>query len=98
MANVRTHTFNNVKYYIMVDDPYLGWCDKPGRRPPKIGYPAIRIPEGLKAGGSKEAKLGLITLLHECIHAEHWALTETRTDQIASEIGNLLWRLGYRRK
>lgn len=96
MANVRTHRFKGVKYYIELDK-IDGWCDKP-KKPQKSEYPAIRLPDGLPRESSKGAKLGLITLLHECIHAEHWALTETRTDQIATDIGTLLWRLGYRRK
>ena len=94
---VRTHRFNGVKYHIGVDDPYIGWCDRPGM-PQKSEYPAIRLPNGLSAGNSLKAKEDLITLLHECIHAEHWKLTEARTDQIATDIGSLLWRLGYRRE
>ena len=94
---VRTHTFNKVRYKIGVDEPYVGWCDKP-KSPQKNEYPAIRLPSGLPKGEKKGAKLGLISLIHECIHAERWTLPEKRVDQIATEIGSLLWRLGYRRK
>lgn len=97
MGVVRTHKLNNVKYYIGVDDPYVGWCDKP-KEPDKNEYPAIRLPNGLPKGEEKGAKTGLITLLHECLHAENWDKKENVIDRTAVDIGRLLWRLGYRRK
>lgn len=93
---VKTHKFNNVLYHIVVDEPYVGWCDRP-RKPDAKEYPSIRIPNGLSYGNRKKAKDDLITLLHECNHAENWDLSEKRVDQIAIDIGTLLWRLGYRR-
>ena len=39
----------------------------------------------------------LITLIHESLHAENWAATEEVVERVSSEIGNFLWRLGYRR-
>jgi len=93
---VRTHRFRGVKYYIGVDEPYMGWCDKPGTLDPSE-YPAIRMPNGLAYGGSKKAKLDLDTLIHECSHACNWKLTESDVSTIAGDISGLLWRLGYRR-
>ena len=94
---VKTHQFNGKKFYINVDEPYIGWCDKPGR-PDSTEYPAIRLPEGLPFKEDRRAKQGLTTLIHEMIHAEDWDLSENRVDQIAVDMGGLLWRLGYRRE
>ena len=94
---VRTHRFNGVKYFIGVDDPYIGWCDKP-KTPDKTEYPAIRLPNGLSFGNTKKAKEDLTILLHECLHAENWNKSESVVDRTAVDIGNLLWRMGYRRE
>jgi len=95
--SVHTHKFNGVRYYIDVDEPYVGWCDRP-RRPDPHEYPGIRLPNGLPYENDKGARDGLSILLHECAHAENWELSEARVDRIAREIGSLLWRLGYRRR
>lgn len=97
MQRVRTHRFRGIKYHIGVDEPYVGWCDKPGQ-PDKKEYPAIRLPEGLPCGDDKGAKEGLTTVIHECLHAENWPTSEKLVDTAACDIGGLLWRLGYRRK
>jgi len=94
---VRTHTFNGRSYKIGVDEPYIGWCDKPDE-PQQSEYPAIRLPNGLPKGEEKGAKQGLIVLIHECLHAENWDKHEDTIDKVSVEIGSLLWRLGYRRK
>lgn len=96
MRKVKTHRFNGVKYFIGVDEPYVGWCDKP-KIPDKKEYPAIRMPNGLAFGSTRKAKEDLIILLHECLHAENWEKTEKLIDMVAIDIGTLLWRLGYRR-
>lgn len=97
MRSVKTHKFNGIKYFIGIDEPYIGWCDRPGTPDPKE-YPAIRMPEGLEFGSSRKAHEGLIVLLHECLHAEDWSKSEEWVDLVATDIGNLLWRLGYRRE
>lgn len=94
---VRTHRFAGKKFHIGVDDPYIGWCDRPGR-PDPAEYPAIRLPDGLPCGNNRKAREGLITLIHEMIHAEDWDLTEAIVDRIAVDMGSLLWRLGFRRR
>lgn len=96
MRKVRTHKFNGVKYHIDVDDPYVGWCDKP-RKPDPAEYPTIRLPNGLPCGNGKTAKEGLAILMHEMIHAGNWNLSEKKVDQMAADQSSLLWRLGYRR-
>ncbi len=93
--SVRTHRFNGVKYFIGIDEPYVGWCDRPGTPDPKE-YPAIRMPEGLAHGDGRKAKDGLIVLLHECLHASDWSVSEIDVDRTAIDIGRLLWRLGFR--
>lgn len=97
MRKVKTHRFNGVRYYIGVDEPYIAWCDKP-KSPDKKEYPAIRLPDGLPFDNDKRAKQGLVSLIHECLHAENWDDSEKKVDRVAVDIGNLLWRLGYRRK
>ena len=94
---VNTHSFNGVSYKIRVDVPIDGWCDKP-KKPQKSEYLAIWLPNGLPFGDERGAKNGLITLIHECLHAEHWKSREKTVDRVSTEIGSLLWRLGYRRK
>jgi hypothetical protein len=91
MPRIRFHTFNGVRYAVDVDEPFVGICD------PVNALPAIRLPKGLPYGDSKAAKLGLWTLLHECLHAEVWNMPEERVDGISKDIHELLWKLGYRR-
>jgi len=95
MRKVRTHKFNGIKYFIDLE-PYIGWCDKPDSPDPKE-YPAIGLPNGLAFGDTPKAKEGLKTLLHECFHAENWSKSEGEVERVAIDVGNLLWRLGYRR-
>lgn len=89
---VRSHRFRGVKYQLDVEEAFLGICDNP-----KLPEPSIRIPNGLGYGNGKRAREDLLTLLHECCHAENWKLSEVDVDGIAYDIGTLLWRLGYRR-
>ena len=93
---VLTHSFNGVSFKIGVDEPYIGWCDRP-EEPQQSEYPAIRLPEGLPKGNRRNAKRQLIVLLHECLHASDWNKHEDTVDRMSTEIGGLLWRLGYRR-
>jgi len=96
MRKVKTHKFNGVKYFVELDEPYVGWCDRPNTPDPKE-YPAIRLPNGLAFGDTHKAKEDLKILLHECLHAENWSKSEGEVDRVAVDIGNLLWRLGFRR-
>ena len=92
MNRVRTHKFNKIKFQIDVEEPYIGMCDSP-----ESERPTITLPRGLPHGNSKGAKQGLITLIHEVLHAESWNLPEEKVDRIATDMGSLLWRLNYRR-
>ena len=62
-----------------------------------IARPEVTMTESLPYGNGKHARLMLITLLHECLHASNWDKSEKVIDRTAVDIGKLLWRLGYRR-
>ena len=93
---VKTHKFNGVKFNINLDEIY-GLCDEPITQKTLKETPVIRITRGLPYSNKRGAKTGLITLIHECLHAERWLTTENKIEQISNDIGSLLWRLGYRR-
>lgn len=84
---VKTATINGVKYDIDLCGPVDGLCDQPVG-----GRPSIRV----MADMSTQA--GLITLIHEALHASCWSLHEATVDRTSKDIGRLLWRLGYRRQ
>jgi hypothetical protein len=86
MPPVKTHTFNGRVYKIVIDGPMDGQCTQY-----KPEY-EIWIMAPL------EERKGLITAIHEALHACDWRANEARVDQISTEIGSFLWRLGYRRE
>ena len=86
MRPVKTHTFNKVKYDIDMCGPIDGSCDYP-----RSSRPSMRIT------AKPFTKNELITILHECGHAEDWSKSEEIIDRIAAEMGTFMWRLGYRR-
>lgn len=94
---VKTHSFNGVSFHIGVDNPYYGWCDNRDKKRNSNEYPAIRLPDGLPFGDKRGAKIGMATLIHECLHAENYGTTEKTVERVSVEIADLLWRLGYRR-
>jgi len=95
MRQVKTHKFNNVKYKIDLDE-IIGSCERP-RRYRKREQPTICLPLGLPVMNKKGAKTGLIAIIHEALHAENWDMSEVVVERTALEIGNLLWRLNFRR-
>jgi len=82
---VKTHIFNGRKYYIDIDK-LDGWCDQF-----KLNKRFIHVLADVKT------KNGLISIIHEALHAEDWAATEEVVDRVSKEIGGFLWRLGYRK-
>jgi len=84
---VRSHTFNGVKYDIDICNRLDGTCDSP-----RGGRPSLRVSVPLNT------QKGLITLLHECLHAEGWAKSEDVIERVSREAGTLAWRLGYRKE
>lgn len=87
MKPVRTATFNGRKYKIDCDTGVDGWCDQYG-----LNERYIHIHKPLNT------KDGLVTAIHEMLHASNWSKSEKDVDRISIEIGRTLWRLGYRCK
>jgi len=89
MKPVKTHTFHRRKYFIYFRLPVDGMTDT----------------YALGSHNSREmnifvdiaTKNGLVTLIHESLHAENWAKSEAVVDRVSTEIGDFLWRLGYRK-
>ena len=97
MRFVRTHRFNKVKYAIDVEGFKGETTQVLGLPRIIIARPKVTLVESLPYEDAKHARLMLITLLHECLHASNWNKSEKVVDRTAIDIGKLLWRLGYRR-
>ena len=98
MRRGRTHRFNKVKYAIDVEG-FKGETAQKKQDLPRIiiARPDVTMTESLPYGDGKHGQLMLSTLLHECLHASNWNKLEKVVDRTATDIGKLLWRLGYRR-
>lgn len=79
---VHTHTFNGIKYSILIGF-FDGWADANDK------YSIV-------VNGDLKSQKGLITLIHECLHAGNWSMQEKTVERVGEEIGSLLWRLGLR--
>lgn len=84
MKPIKTHTFDGIKYRIIVDE-LDGNCDTDNH------YWLI-----IERDLSK--RVGLETAIHEALHACDWRAGESRVTMTAKDIARFLWRLGYRRK
>ena len=84
MKPVRTATFDGIVYEIIVQE-LDGLVSGKGDR-------VVLINRNL------DTRVGLTTLLHECLHASGWAKSEKVVERTAREAANLLWRLGVRIK
>ena len=84
---VKTHTFNGRKYDIYFGQ-IDGCCEQYSIKPTDREIAIFAKPN---------TRNELETIIHECLHAENWAATEGVVDRVSSEIGGLLWRLGYRK-
>ena len=87
MSQVHTATFTGVRYDIDIDPNLGGYCD----RPDKKGRPCLTVITPLNT------KKGLIHLIHECLHASQYFKDHAIIERTSTEIGTLMWRLGYRR-
>lgn len=87
MKPIKTHTFNGRKYKIDLLGPVDGLTDTFN-----LDDRHLAILADLKT------KQGLITVIHESLHACNWRATEDVVDRVSTEIGGFLWRLGYRKK
>ena len=83
---VRTHTFNRRKYQVEFDDVCDGVTD------------THKCNRTMMIMADLATQNGLITCIHEALHASNWAATEKVVDRVSTDIGKFLWRLGYRRK
>lgn len=81
---VKTHTFNGRKYHVRIGETD-GMCNtfKPERELHVLCDPSTHK--------------GLITTIHESLHACNWAKKEAVVDQVSADVGRLLWRLGWRK-
>lgn len=85
MRPVKTHIFNGRKYKIKIRQ-LDGECD------------TYSLNERyLCVYADMNTRNGLISTIHESLHAENWAETEGVVDRVSREIGSFLWRLGYRK-
>lgn len=89
MRPVKTHIFNGRKYNVYIRRPVDGLTD--------LYSLDSQNSREMNIFADIETKNGLITLIHESLHAENWATTENVVDRVSVEIGNFLWRLGFRR-
>ena len=80
---VKTHSFNGRRYKITVCE-LDGACD------------TFKKERELLIMRDLSTLAGLITAIHEALHAEDWKEREDRIDQISKDLGRFLWRLGYR--
>ena len=90
MAKTRpllTHTFNGHKYTIVVRPEGIdGICDQPGEK------------DTLIIATEPNTRNGLITAIHEAMHASDYHKKEADIDRCSKDIGRFLWRMGYRLK
>ena len=83
---MKTHTFNGRRYKVFIDPDLDGWCEQF-----KCNIHEIHLLRDTKT------RAGLITAIHEALHAENWSKEEKDIDRVSREIGTFLWRLGYRK-
>ena len=83
---MKTATLNGVKYTIDTD-PIDGCCSPPN---PGDRKPLIRVCCPL------DTQRGLITVIHEAMHACNYSKHEATVDRASKDIGRLLWGLKYR--
>jgi hypothetical protein len=86
MKPVRTHTFNGKSHRIIVR-PLDGLC---------VNSEKDERDHELYILTSLKDKNGLITALHEAMHASDFKASEKKVDRMSKEIGTFLWRIGYR--
>lgn len=84
MSEVKTHTFNGLKYHIILDS-LDGNCDTDTKF-------------WLIVERDLNKRVGLETAIHEALHACSWSTSEEKVTKVAYDIARFLWRLGYRRE
>lgn len=89
MRKVKTHKFNGRSYKIDIREPVDGYCEQ---------YGMTEADREIAIFCDIKTKNGLITIIHEALHASDWRQDENAVDRVSSEVGNFLWRLGFRIK
>ena len=84
---MKNHILNKVAYNVELLGPVFGFCKELRQEKGYIGITA-----------KPKTQRELLTIIHECLHAENWKMSEEEVDRISTEIGSLLWKLGFRRK
>ena len=87
MKPIKTHTFNGRKHHIMMAE-LDGFCEQ---------YKISNDDRTLAILCDPATQNGLITIIHESLHACNWAKKEDVVDQVSKDIGRFLWRLGWRK-
>ena len=86
----KTFKFNGRKHNIYIyPDGFDGLCDQ---------YKVKNNERDIIIATDPATKNGLITLIHEPLHAENWRASEKSVDRTSKEIGAFLWAMGYRMK
>lgn len=68
-----------------IDNDINGYCEDPESTNKKI-----------KVRKSLKGKIRLDVLIHEMLHASDWNRCEESVAKIATDIAEVLWRLGYK--
>lgn len=84
MTLIKSHSFNRRKYQIRLEE-LDGICD------------TYKLKKTLSIYRNLKTRVGLVTTIHEALHAECWNKSEKVINRVSKEIGNFLWRLGYRK-
>lgn len=74
-----------VRFVNNLGDKYAD-CD-----PPDTPNKVIRFKSGLSDKDLLDA------IIHECCHIGWWPSDESHVNEFATDLANLLWKLGYRR-
>lgn len=85
---MKSATFRGTKYSVDLCGPIDGSCQSPKEG----GLPRLMICIPLNE------RRGLITAIHEALHACSFLKSEDAVTETAEDIGRFLWRLGYRAK
>jgi hypothetical protein len=88
---MKTCTIRNTRFRVIDsatrNDEILGYCSNPIYPRPEICMPI-----------NGDEKDDLICILHELIHGACFDLSEDAVDEISTDIGKILWRLGWRKE
>ncbi len=81
---VKTHTFNGTRYNIYIE-PIKGIANLDNSQG------SIHV-----ITQCLSQRQTLVVTIHESLHVSDWNMSEEKVDRISTEIGSLLYRLGYR--